>query len=74
MERMIRINTIPGTKPIQTVPANQEPAMEIHIPGRGATGMVRMGSIVEQIRQIINHPDRNRLMAELFKDYKRDYK
>ncbi len=74
MERMIRVNTIPGTQPIKKVPVNIEPAMKIHIPGRGATGMVRIGSIVEQIRQIINHPDRNRLMAELFKDYKRDYK
>ncbi len=71
MERMIRVNTIPRTKPIQKVPVNDESAMEIRIPGRGATGMIRIGSIIEQI---INHPDRNRLMAELFKDYKRDYK
>lgn len=68
---MIQVNTIPRTKPIQKVPVKVEPAMEIRIPGRGATGMVRIGSIIEQI---INHRDRNRLMAELFKDYKRDYK
>lgn len=74
MERIICINTVPGTKPIQEVPLNEEPTMEIRIPGRGATGMVRIGSIIKQIGLIIKHPDRNRLMAELFKDYKKDYR
>lgn len=74
MERMIHINTIPVAKSTKRVPADEECAMEIRIPGRGATGMVRIGSIIKPIQQIINHPDRNRLMAELFKDYKKDYR
>jgi len=44
--------------------------IKIMIPGRGRTGPVRVGKLMEPIKQIINHPDRNRLMAELFKDYK----
>lgn len=74
MEITMRINTMSGTKPIKKVPLSEESTMEIRIPGRGATGMVRIGSIIKQIEQIINHPDRNRLMAELFKDYKKDYR
>ena len=72
MERMTHINTIPMSKPARRFPVNEIPEVEIHIPGRGATGMVRVASIIEQVQQIINHPDRNRLMSELFKDYKRD--
>jgi len=47
------------------------PEVKIKIPGRGRTGPIRVGKLIEPIREIIIHPDRNRLMAELFKDYKR---
>lgn len=72
MERMTYVKTIPMSKPARRFPVNEIPEVEVCIPGRGATGMIRIGSIIEQVQQIINHPDRNRLMAELFKDYKRD--
>lgn len=45
------------------------PEIEITMPGRGSTGPVRIRKLMEPIKEIINHPDRNRLMAELFKDY-----
>ncbi len=47
MEITMRINTMSGTKPIKKVPLSEEPTMEIRIPGRGATGMVRIGSIIK---------------------------
>lgn len=46
------------------------PGIEITMPGRGSTVPVRIGKLIEPIKEIISHPDRNRLMAELFKDYK----
>lgn len=40
----------------------------------GTAGAVRIGKLLEPVRQIISHPHRNRLMAELFKHYKKDYR
>ncbi len=34
------------------------------------TEPVRIGAILAPIQQIINHPDRDRIMAIFFKDYK----
>ena len=56
--------------PQRRVIIKNTPDIEIRIPGRGRTGPVRIGKLMEPIIQIINHPDRSRLMAELFKDYK----
>lgn len=55
-------------------PVREIPEMGICILPRGTTGFVRIGSLIEPLRQVMNYPDRNRLMAELFKDYKKDYK
>jgi hypothetical protein len=49
---------------------NCQPSVEIKLPQRGSTVPVKIGTLLEPIRQIINHPDRNRLLAEFFKDYK----
>lgn len=37
---------------------------------RFATEPVRVGAILEPLQQIIDHPDRDRIMARFFKDYK----
>lgn len=52
------------------VPVKRTPEIEITMPARGTAGPVRIGKLLEPIWQIMNHPNRNRLMAELFKDYK----
>lgn len=70
MERMISISTIGIPIPQRKVPVEKTPEIEIIMPGRGTTGPVRIGKLLEPLRQIINHPDRSRLMAELFRDYK----
>jgi hypothetical protein len=70
MERMISTNRVGMPIPQRKVPVGKTPEIEIIMPGRGTTGPVRIGRLLEPIKQIINHPDRNRLMAELFKDYK----
>lgn len=70
MERMISTNTIGISIPPKRNPVKKTPEIEIIMPGRGTTGPVRIGKLLEPLQQIINHPDRNRLMAELFKDYK----
>lgn len=49
--------------PQQRVPAEETPGIK-------SSGPVRVGKLLEPLRQIIGHPDRNRLMAELFRDYK----
>jgi hypothetical protein len=71
MERTMRVNTfqmpVTTTKRIQV---KEIPEIKVSMPERGTTGPVRVGKLLEPVRQIINHPSRNRLMAELFKDYK----
>jgi hypothetical protein len=44
-----------------------EPVIGINMPVRGS-GPVRIDKLLEPIGKIIHHPDRDRLMAELFKD------
>ena len=62
----IFINRKPEAKPeIQC-----QPKVDIKIPERGSAGPIKIGTLLEPIRQIIKHPDRNRLLAEFFKDYK----
>jgi hypothetical protein len=74
--RKVHIPLVPKTrifinrKP-EAIPQTEcQPRVNIEIPERGSTGPVKIGTLLEPIRQIINHPDRNRLMAEFFKDYK----
>jgi len=70
MERVISIMDIPipvykkKNLPIQSSETG------IAIPQSNDNEPVRISKLLEPVRQIINHPDRNRLMAELFKDYK----
>lgn len=40
----------------------------IKLPPRGTTGPVPVSDLLEPLQQIISHPDRNRLLAEFFKD------
>lgn len=70
MERMISTGTLRVSVPPRKIPVKNIPEIEITMPERGITGPVRIGKLLEPLQQIINHPDRNRLMAELFKDYK----
>lgn len=46
------------------------PRMELRIPERGSSEPVRIGKLIEPLKELISHPDRNRLLAELFKDYR----
>ena len=64
INRPLEINCPPSVE--IKIPASAE----IKMPERGSNGPVKIGTLLEPIRQIINHPDRNRLMAEFFKDYK----
>jgi len=70
MERTISegrtVMAIPQKRVIQKI----TPEIEIMMPGRGSIGPVRVGKLLEPIKEIMSHPDRDRLMAELFKDYK----
>ena len=47
-----------------------KPGVDIKIPERGSAGPIKIGTLLDPIRQIIKHPDRNRLLADFFKDYK----
>lgn len=51
----------------QVAPAEPE-TPEIKLPPRGTTGPVHISKLLEPLQQIIRHPDRNRLLAEFFKD------
>ena len=70
--RKVHIPLVPKTRIFINRPLeiNCPPSVDIKIPERGSTGPVKIGTLLEPIRQIINHPDRNRLLAEFFKDYK----
>jgi hypothetical protein len=70
MEKTMRANTfqMPVTTTKRT-PVKERPEIKVSMPERGTTGPVRVGKLLEPLRQIINHPERNYLMAELFKDY-----
>ncbi len=43
------------------------PDPDLSVPERGTTGPRPIGEVMEPIRRIIAHPDRNRLMAEFFR-------
>lgn len=43
-----------------------DPVMKL--PPRGTTGPVPIGALLEPLQHIFNHPNRNRLLAEFFKD------
>jgi len=70
MERMISTGRTGILVPKKRVIRKITPEIEIIMPGRGSTGPVRIGKLIEPLKEITGHPDRNRLMAELFKDYK----
>lgn len=40
----------------------------IKLPPRGTTGPVPLSALLEPLQRIIGHPDRNRLLAEFFKE------
>ena len=40
----------------------------VKLPPRGTTGPVHVSTLLEPLQQIISHPDRNRLLAEFFKE------
>jgi len=70
MEKLISICTPRILIPIKKEMQKTTPGIGVTMPGKGSTGPVRIGKLIEPLKEIINHPDRNRLMAELFKDYK----
>lgn len=45
------------------------PEPHIKLPGRGATGPVPVSTLLNPVLEICNHPDRNRLLAEFFREY-----
>lgn len=57
----IRKNTPPAAPAVSEMP-------KIKLPPRGTTGPVHISKLLEPLQQIIRHPDRNRLLAEFFKD------
>ena len=67
---MIQTGTIGIPTLRRRVQIERTPRIKISMPERGSAGPVRVGKLLEPIQQIINHPDRNRLLAEFFKDYK----
>lgn len=70
MERIIPINTIGISGSQQSIPVKDAPEIKCNIKQGDNSSPVRIGKLLEPIQQIIDHPDRDRLMAELFKDYK----
>ncbi|MDR1221819.1 MAG: hypothetical protein LBL07_02920 [Tannerella sp.] len=70
MEKTMRANTFQMPVTTTKMPVKERPEIKASMPERGTTGPVRVGKLLEPLRQIIKHPERNRLMAELFKDYK----
>lgn len=71
METTIQTGTMTTPAfPKKKVPVRKKPEVKITKLERGSTGPVKVGTLLGPIRQIINHPDRNRLIAEYFKDYK----
>ena len=57
----IRRNTPPTAPAVSEMP-------KIKLSPRGTTGPVHISKLLEPLQQIIRHPDRNRLLAEFFKD------
>lgn len=61
---------IPMTRPapvrIRKITPPATPSVKL--PSRGTTGPVPLFALLEPLQQIISHPDRNRLLAEFFKE------
>ncbi|WP_302536507.1 hypothetical protein [Phocaeicola coprophilus] len=55
---------VPATRKKRTV----EPEPTIKLPPRGTTGPLHISTLLNPILEICRHPDRNRLLAEFFKD------
>ena len=51
----------------QAAPPHPQPPKK-NLPPRATTGPVHISKLLEPLQQIIRHPDRNRLLAEFFKD------
>lgn len=47
---------------------NTTPDPVMKLPPRGSTDPVPIGTLLEPLQQLFLHPERNRLLAELFKD------
>lgn len=41
---------------------------DFRLPPRGACGPVAVGELLQPLRRIVRHPERNRLLAEFLKD------
>ncbi len=67
------METVNVTKTMNTPPVQKRvrskgfPTKYIRRSGR-RMGLVRIGYLLEPLRQIINHPDRDRLIARFFED------
>lgn len=46
-----------------------EPEPTVKFPPRGTTGPVHISTLLNPVLEICRHPDRDRLLAELFKEY-----
>lgn len=55
---------VPVTRKKRTV----EPEPAIKLLPRGTTGPLHISTLLNPILEICRHPDRNRLLAEFFKD------
>ena len=61
-----------AAQPAVTIPVPKKRIVRIErpnlkFPSRRTGGPVHISTILDQITEIIRHPDRNRLLAELFK-------
>lgn len=68
MENQTNNTTIPR-QPTPTKPRQIAPDPDLNVPERGSTGPVTIGEVMEPLKRIIEHPDRNRLIAEFFNKY-----
>ena len=60
----IRRNAAPAAPAVPAVPTMPS----VKFPPRGTTGPVHISKLLAPLQQIIQHPDRDRLLAEFFKD------
>lgn len=70
METILSTNEIPTPTIKKRVREESNQKIEKRIPERGCKEPVRINKLLEPLRQIIDHPDREKLIAEFFKDYK----
>lgn len=80
MNQMINTGQTPAQMPMPLpmtrTGRTERPVVRVHIPQpaiklppRGTTGPVHISQLLNPIREICRHPDRDRLLAELFREY-----